>query len=61
MAAEEEHCLIQTVLYVKYSTVHISYEFPQTNCGFSGNIRNNYANLTKIYLNTKIFAGFTIH
>ena len=47
-AAKEEHCLIQPVLYVEYSMVHNSSKFPQPDCGFSRNIRNDTANLTKI-------------
>ncbi len=46
-AAKEEHCLIQPILYVKYPMVHNSSEFPQCNCGFSRNIRNDSANLVK--------------
>ena len=38
---------IQPLLDIEYPMVHNSSEFPQTDCGFSGNIRNDNANSTK--------------
>ena len=38
---------IQSVLDIEYPMVHNSSEFPQTDCGFSGNICNDNANSTK--------------
>ena len=46
-AAKQEHSLIQPILYIKYSMIHNCSEFPQSDCGFSRNIRNDSANLTK--------------
>ena len=52
---------IQPLLDIEYPMVHNSSEFPQTDCGFSGNIRNDNANSTKFIWIPKSLKDWPVH